>query len=44
VSPAARTAGISSEAVRKATGRTWAEWLRLLDKAGAKKMAHGEIA
>lgn len=36
--------GISSAAVGKATGRTWAEWLRLLDKAGAKKMPHREIA
>ena len=36
--------GISSAAVSKATGRAWAEWLRLLDKAGAKKMPHREIA
>ena len=36
--------GISSAAVRKATGRTWAEWLKLLDQAGAKKMPHREIA
>lgn len=36
--------GISSAAVAKATGRTWAEWLALLDKAGAKKMSHREIA
>jgi hypothetical protein len=36
--------GISSAAVGKATGRTWAEWLALLDKAGARKMPHREIA
>ncbi|MBI2496850.1 MAG: hypothetical protein HYV75_02600 [Opitutae bacterium] len=36
--------GISSAAVGKATGRTWAEWLVLLDKAGARKMPHREIA
>lgn len=36
--------GISSAAVAKATGRTWAEWLALLDKAGARKMPHREIA
>lgn len=35
---------ISDEAVKKATGRDWKEWLRLLDKAGAKKLAHREIA
>ena len=35
--------GISSAAVRKATGRTWAQWLALLDKAGAKKLPHKEI-
>ncbi len=37
-------AGVSDDAVRKATGRTWAAWLRVLDKAGAKKMTHKEIA
>jgi len=36
--------GIGSAAVRKATGRTWAEWLALLDQAGARKMPHREIA
>jgi hypothetical protein len=37
-------AGISSPAVKKATGKTWAQWLVLLDKAGAKKLPHKEIA
>jgi len=35
---------IGDEAVKRATGRDWAEWLKLLDKAGAKKMAHRDIA
>lgn len=36
-------AGISSEAVKAATGRTWTEWFRLLDKAGAKSLPHAQI-
>lgn len=39
-----RIAGISDAAVRKATGRGWAEWLRILDRAGARKMTHRDIA
>ncbi len=39
-----KIAGISSEAVRAKTGRSWAEWLKILDKAGAKKMPHSGIA
>lgn len=35
--------GVSSEAVQKATGHDWAEWISLLDKAGAKKWNHKEI-
>jgi len=27
----------------KATGHDWAAWLKILDKAGAKKMSHQEI-
>jgi hypothetical protein len=34
---------ISDAAVQKATGHDWAEWLKLLDQAGAKKMSHQEI-
>ena len=37
-------APISDESVKRATGRDWAEWCRLLDAEGADKMAHGEIA
>ena len=36
--------GISSAAVKKATGRTWAQWLTVLDKAGAKKLSHKDLA
>jgi|CXWL01.1.fsa_nt_gi hypothetical protein len=39
-----KTAGISDEAVRKATGKTWGQWGRLLDKDGCKRMPHKEIA
>ena len=35
---------IGDEAVRKKTGRDWIGWFALLDRAGAKKMAHKEIA
>lgn len=35
---------VSNEAVKKATGRTWSEWFRILDNAGAKKLPHPEIA
>lgn len=36
--------GISTAAVEKATGKSWADWCRLLDKDGAMKMTHKEIA
>jgi len=39
-----RLGGISSDAVRKRTGKGWAEWLKILDKAGARRMAHRGIA
>jgi len=34
----------SDAAVKAKTGKVWAEWFAILDKAGAKKMAHKEIA
>ena len=37
-------AGIRSEAVRAKTGRGWAEWFAILDKAGAANWPHKEIA
>jgi hypothetical protein len=40
---AVKYGGITSAAVKKATGQTWVEWLALLDRAGARKMAHREI-
>lgn len=39
-----KIAGVSSEAVSKATGRGWDEWLKVLDKEGAAKLTHKEIA
>lgn len=44
MSPAQRDPGMSDAAVEKATGRDWAGWFRILDKAGAMKMPHREIA
>jgi hypothetical protein len=34
---------MSDEAVKERTGKIWAEWFRILDKAGAKKWNHKEI-
>jgi hypothetical protein len=34
---------VSSDAVRAKTGNGWAEWIALLDAAGARKMTHQEI-
>ena len=39
-----RLAGVGSDAVARATGRAWDEWLKVLDRAGAKTMPHKEIA
>jgi hypothetical protein len=36
--------GITSSAVEKATGKGWAEWITGLDRDGAAKMTHKEIA
>lgn len=36
--------GIGDEAVRKATGKGWAEWIAMLDSASADAMSHSEIA
>lgn len=41
---ALRLAGVGSEAVMRATGRAWDEWLQVLDRAGARDMPHKEIA
>jgi len=34
----------SDESVRASTGKVWAEWFKILDKAGAKKMPHQDIS
>jgi hypothetical protein len=35
---------IGDDAVREKTGRTWAQWVRALDAAGARDLSHREIA
>ncbi len=37
-------AGLSDASVTKATGRSWARWLTVLDRAGSAEKAHPEIA
>ena len=39
-----KVAGIGTEAVKKATGRDWPQWIRALNAAGAKDMDHKAIA
>ncbi len=39
----ARAAGMSDSSVAKATGRSWAEWVRFLDEAGAARQSHRHI-
>src|SRR5687768_10050998 len=34
---------VSSESVRKHTGKDWKTWVRLLEAAGARNLPHGEI-
>src|SRR5688572_6082563 len=40
----AELAGMSDEAVKKATGRDWAAWVKTLDAAQAHEKPHREIA
>lgn len=40
----AQFAGVGDEAVRSKTGKGWKEWFALLDKAGARKMEHKDVA
>ncbi len=40
----ARYAGVASAAVLAKTGKTWERWFAILDKAGARKLAHKDIA
>jgi len=39
-----RVAGVSDEAVRAKTGKSWSEWFAVLDQAGAADMDHPAIA
>src|SRR5262245_32830836 len=39
-----KAAGVSDAAVQAKTGKTWAEWFALLDKAGADQWPHKQIA
>ncbi|HEX4944860.1 MAG TPA: hypothetical protein VFV55_10935 [Usitatibacteraceae bacterium] len=41
---ALRLAGVGTDAVARATGKAWDQWLALLDKAGAVAMPHKAIA
>lgn len=34
---------MGDDAVKAKTGKVWADWFKILDKAGAKKMTHQEI-
>jgi uncharacterized protein YndB with AHSA1/START domain len=34
---------MSDDAVKAKTGKTWSQWCKILDAAGAKKMSHQEI-
>ena len=40
----AKTAGMSDAAVRTKTGKTWRQWVQVLDAAGAVSRPHREIA
>jgi hypothetical protein len=40
----AERAGMSDDALRTKTGRTWEEWVRILDARGARSMVHRDIA
>lgn len=40
----AKFGGIRSDAVKAKTGKTWKEWLKILDAENAKQMPHKEIA
>ncbi|HLG31431.1 MAG TPA: SRPBCC domain-containing protein [Ignavibacteriaceae bacterium] len=35
---------ISDDSVKKSTGKAWKDWFAILNKAGAKKMEHKDIA
>lgn len=35
---------VSDEAVRKATGKVWSEWIKIIDRENGEKLTHKEIA
>lgn len=35
---------VTTEAVERATGKGWDEWIKILDREGAEKLTHKEIA
>jgi uncharacterized protein YndB with AHSA1/START domain len=39
-----RVGTVTDDAVKASTGKTWDEWCKILDKAGARMMDHKEIA
>src|SRR5437763_14590432 len=39
----AALAGMSDASVKQATGKTWAEWVRILDEAGSTSKPHRDI-
>jgi hypothetical protein len=39
-----RVGTLTDSAVKEKTGKAWDEWCKILDKAGARMMDHGEIA
>lgn len=40
----AAVAGMSDAQIKRQTGRSWDDWVRLLDSHDAVKMSHGEVA
>ncbi len=42
-SPSKSKRSMSDAAVQKATGKNWAQWFAIMDKADASKMSHPEI-
>lgn len=42
--PIVEQPGLSDEAIRKGTGKSWNEWLEILDAWGARDRTHKEIA
>jgi uncharacterized protein YndB with AHSA1/START domain len=44
LSQALRLAGVGTDAVARATGKAWDQWLAILDEAGAAAMPHKAIA